>query len=135
MPRRSYQFNAGRSTSAEVRAHVDTSDGETGRDTDRIQADLLTAEEDARFDIVDVTVRADGFLDCSHDAVVAVLFAAENQIDAHDLASVDEPTGVILQAEDGRTAGGLINPDALEDASSIVQRMCQDMNLCILPVN
>lgn len=103
---------------------------------DRIESDLLSAEVDAGLDVVDhIAVGPDDLLDGVHDVIESVLLAVEDEVYAHDLASVHQSLDVVLEPENRRSLGGLVNPDALEDTGAIVHGMGEDMDLRIRPID
>src|SRR5262249_16851475 len=50
-----------------------------------------------------------------------------------ELGRSRQPGEVVGVAEDGRAAGGLVAPDALENAGSVVQSVREDVDLGVLP--
>ena len=42
---------------------------------------------------------------------------------------------MVGQAEDGRALGGVVGPDALEDAGAVVQRVGEDVDPGVVPVD
>ena len=120
---------------SQVCTHVDAGDGETLGDADGIESDLLSAEEDAGLDIIDLLVGPDSLFDCFGDALLIVLLSAELHLEAEEFATVDEPADVVLEPEDCGTLGGLVDPDSLEHSGSVVEGVGQNMDPCLIPVD
>ena len=74
-------------------------------------------------------------LDGVADVVETVGLALELEVDPHDLAAVHHPLDVVLEPEDGHALGGVVDPDSLEDTRTVVECVCEDMDLRILPVD
>ncbi len=63
------------------------------------------------------------------------LVLREGDLHAQDLGAVEEPLGVLLQAEDRRALGRLVGPHALERAAAIVQRVGEHVDLGVAPIH
>lgn len=136
LPGGSDELGSGVGSGSEVGSHVDAGDGEGDRHMDGVQADFLSAEEDAGLDIVDCrSVGPDGVLDRLEDVLLGVGLAVEDEVESHHLASVDKPPDVVLEPEHGRPLGSLIDPDSLEDAGAVIERMGENVDLGVLPVD
>ena len=121
---------------SQVRSHVDAGDDEGRGDSVGVEADLLSAQEDAGLDVVDgIAVGADGVLDGVAEVLFGVGLSVELEVDAHDPAAVHEPLDVVLEPEDGHPLGGVVDPDAFEDPGPVVHRMREDVDLRIGPVD
>src|SRR5690606_31205071 len=51
------------------------------------------------------------------------------EIHLEDASRVEQPAGVLRQAENGRAAAGLVGPDALEHAHALVQAVREDVDV------
>ena len=59
----------------------------------------------------------------------------EDEIDSHELATVHEPPDVILEPEDCRSLGCVVDTDTFEDSGTVVECVGEDVNLRILPLD
>ena len=63
-------------------------------------------------------------------------FGGVIKLDGHDMGGTHEPIHVLAMTENCRAAVfQFISADALEDAHSIVQRMCQHVDVGVAPIN
>jgi hypothetical protein len=92
-------------------------------------AELLVADPDQR-----AQVAAFELVDAHHLALCFHhLRRRERDLHAQDLGAVEEPLGVLLQAEDRRAGGGVVGAHAFEGAAAVVQRVAEHMDGGVAP--
>ena len=108
-----------------------------GRDhqVDRValgaDAQLLGADpgERAQVAALELVLAHDGALGVHH------LLERERDLHAQDLGRVEQALGVLAQAEDRRAVDRVVGAHAFEGAAAVVQRVGQDVDLGVAPVD
>jgi len=116
---------------AEVGAPGPDGDGDVDGARQGVEAHLAVAQVDQRADIAGVdVVDPDGLLGGLDD-----LLHGERRLDHQHLGRLQEAADVVGQPEDGRSGGGGVGPDALEDSGAVVERVGEDVDLGVVPVD
>ena len=114
---------------AEVGAPGPGGDDHVDRGRIGVEPHLAVAAEGERADV------AGGLPVAAHQLVrgQAQFLRRVGQFQVVELGRLGEPVEVLLGAEDGRAALGLVGADALEDAGSVVQPVRQHVHLRVVP--
>ena len=116
---------------AEVGAPRPHRDRDVHRARERVETHLPVSEERDGADVARVEA-----VD-PHDLLRRVddLLRAERDVDQVDLRRREQAVDVVGQPEDPRALRGLVRADALEDAAAVVQRVREDMDGGVSPVD